>query len=235
MQEDGNLVIYDVDGSSTWNSGTAGRGTGPYKLVMQNDRNLVVYDSTDTALWSSGTTVRDFSIRGYNTNADEDGGGNVVYLDRQHVNCGNDAITRFQLTRAGANTINYRVHCMEGVDSGKSNWKYTTADEDGGGDVRYLDRHKVDCGDKAISDFWLKNQGDGTMKYAFKCSDLVHDNNMCYETITPFDEDGDGNMVYLDRHNVECGEGYALTSFGLERNSNDNRITYRYNCCRMPE
>jgi hypothetical protein len=235
MQEDGNLVIYDVDGSSTWNSGTAGRGTGPYKLVMGNDRNLVVYDSTDTALWSSGTTVRDFSIRGYNTNADEDGGGNVVYLDRQHVNCGNDAITRFQLTRAGANTINYRVHCMEGVDSGKSNWKYTTADEDGGGDVRYLDRHKVDCGDKAISDFWLKNQGDGTMKYAFKCSDLVHDNNMCYETITPFDEDGDGNMVYLDRHNVECGEGYALTSFGLERNSNDNRIAYRYNCCRMPE
>jgi|DEB0MinimDraft_4_1074332.scaffolds.fasta_scaffold25755_2 hypothetical protein len=236
MQEDGNLVIYDVDGSSTWNSGTAGRGTGPYRLVMQNDRNLVVYDSTDTSLWSSGTTTRNFSIRGYNTNADEDGGGHVVYLSRQHVNCGDDAITRFQLTRTGANTINYRVHCMEGVDSGKSDWKYTTADEDGDGDVRYLDRHKVDCGDKAISDFWLKNRADdGTMKYAFRCSDLAHDNNMCYEMITPFNDDGDGNMRYLDRHSVECGEGYALTSFGLERNTNDSRIAYRYNCCRMPE
>lgn len=234
MQDDGNLVIYDVDGAATWNSGTAGQGTGPYRLVMQNDRNLVIFDSTDTALWSSGTTTRKFSIRGYNTNADEDGGGNVVYLDRQHVNCGDDAITRFQLTRAGANTINYRVHCMEGVDSGKSDWKYTAADEDGGGDVRYLNRQKVDCGDTPITDFLLRRPTNNTMSYAYKCSNLAHNGN-CRELVTPHDEDGDGNMVYLDKHNVECGEGEAMTSFRLTRNATNDRVNYTYTCCTMPE
>jgi predicted nucleic acid-binding Zn-ribbon protein len=234
MQDDGNLVIYDVDGAATWNSGTAGQGTGPYRLVMQNDRNLVIFDSTDTALWSSGTTTREFSIRGYNTNADEDGGGNVVYLDRQHVNCGDDALTRFQLTRPSATTISYRVHCMEGVDSGKSDWKYTNADEDGGGNMVYLDRQKVDCGDTPITDFLLRRPTNNTINYAFKCSNLPHNGN-CRELVTPHDEDGGGNTVYLDRQNVECGEGEAMTSFRLTRNATGDRVNYTYTCCTMPE
>jgi hypothetical protein len=163
MQDDGNLVIYDVDGSATWNSGTAGQGTGPYRLVMQNDRNLVIFDSTDTALWSSGTTTRKFSIRGHNTNADQDGGGNVVYLDRQHVNCGDDALTRFQLTRPSANTISYRVHCMEGINSGSTDWKYTNASEDGSGNMVYLDRQHVNCGNTPISEFWLRRPTNNTI------------------------------------------------------------------------
>ena len=234
MQDDGNLVIYDVDGAATWNSGTAGQGTGPYRLVMQNDRNLVIYDSTDTALWSSGTTTRKFSIRGYNTNADEDGGGNAIFLDRQHVNCGDDALTRFQLTRPSATTVSYRVHCMEGVDSGKSDWKYTAADEDGGGNMLYLDRQHVNCGNTPISEFWLRRPTNNTINYAFKCSNLPHNGN-CRELVTPHDEDGGGNMVYLDRQNVKCGEGEAMTSFRLGRNATGDRVNYTYTCCTMPE
>lgn len=234
MQDDGNLVIYDADGAATWNSGTAGQGTGPYRLVMQDDRNLVVYDSTDTAIWSSGTTTRNFSIRGYNTNADEDGGGNVVYLDRQHVNCGDDALTRFHLTRPSASTVSYRVHCMEGVDSGKSDWHYTNADEDGGGNAVYLDRQHVNCGDTPITDFWLRRPTNNTINYAFKCSNLPH-NGQCRELVTQYDDDGGGNMVFLDRQNVECGEGEAMTSFRLGRNPTGNQIYYKYTCCTMPK
>jgi hypothetical protein len=40
---DGNLVIYGKT-KAVWSTGTSGRGTAPYKLVMQGDGNLVIYD-----------------------------------------------------------------------------------------------------------------------------------------------------------------------------------------------
>jgi len=44
-----------------WNSGTSGKGTAPYNLVLQDDGNLVLYDAGSTGpdpalhIWSSGT------------------------------------------------------------------------------------------------------------------------------------------------------------------------------------
>lgn len=233
MQPNGNLVVKGSGTTALWASGTAGKGTGPYRLVMQDDRNLVVYDSTDTALWNSGTTLRNYSSREFNTNATDDGQGNVILLDRQHVDCGDDALTGFKLERPSTNTVNYKVTCMEGVDSGKSEWKTTTKNEQGGGNVIYLDRHKVDCGLTPIVNFKLSNPDDVNMEYAFKCSNLPHD-GACRDLVTSFDETGDGNMVYLDKHNVQCGEGEVMTSFKLGPNESGKRMNYNYTCCRMP-
>lgn len=250
MQGDGNLVIYDVNDTANWASNTNGVGTGPYRLVMQNDRNVVIYDSTNAATWATDTYITDseapaapsapgapaartYSIRGYNTNTGEDGGGNAIYLDRQHVNCGDDALNRFQLTRPGENTINYRVHCLEGVNSGSTDWTGTEANEDGGGNAIYLDRHHINCGMKPISEFWLRRPTDNQINYAYKCSNLSHTNE-CRVLYTPFDDDGGGNAIYLDRHNVQCGEGEAMTEFVLQRNSEGNKIRYGYRCCKMP-
>ena len=55
MQDDGNLVIYEKNGTFKWATGTNGKGTGPYRLMMQTDGNLVVYDSKDVAIWNAGT------------------------------------------------------------------------------------------------------------------------------------------------------------------------------------
>lgn len=55
MQFDGNLVVYDANGNSYWNSGTE-ENPGS-RLVVQNDRNLVIYDSGGKALWSSETPM----------------------------------------------------------------------------------------------------------------------------------------------------------------------------------
>jgi len=177
--------------------------------------------------------ARTYSIRGYNTNTDEDGGGNAVYLDRQHVNCGDDALNRFQLTRPSKNTINYRVHCLEGVNSGSTDWKKTKANEDGGGNAVYLDRHRINCGMKPISKFWLRRPTDNQINYDYKCSNLSHTNE-CRVLSTPFDDDGGGNAVYLDRQNVKCGKGEAMTEFVLRRNPEGNKIRYEYKCCKMP-
>ena len=38
-----------------WQSGSNGKGVGPYRLMMQPDGNLVIYDSKNTATWATGT------------------------------------------------------------------------------------------------------------------------------------------------------------------------------------
>ncbi len=52
MQEDGNLVVYDVAGTARWASGTNGNH-GAF-LRCQDDGNLVVY-SFNGGAWSSNT------------------------------------------------------------------------------------------------------------------------------------------------------------------------------------
>jgi hypothetical protein len=55
MQDDGNLCVYDNGDKLIWQSGSNGKGVGPYRLMMQPDGNLVIYDSKNTATWSTGT------------------------------------------------------------------------------------------------------------------------------------------------------------------------------------
>jgi cell division septation protein DedD len=52
-QTDGNLVLYNVNRTPLWSSGTA--GTSPGHVNMQNDGNLVIYDGSGAPVWSSGT------------------------------------------------------------------------------------------------------------------------------------------------------------------------------------
>jgi len=52
MQEDGNLVISDQDGTPLWAAATAGEGNS---ARFQPDGNLVVYNGAGQALWSTET------------------------------------------------------------------------------------------------------------------------------------------------------------------------------------
>jgi hypothetical protein len=53
MQDDGNLVLYRVNGPALWASGTY--GIAIQHAVMQYDGNLVLYDYAGRARWASGT------------------------------------------------------------------------------------------------------------------------------------------------------------------------------------
>ncbi|WP_051741151.1 protein kinase domain-containing protein [Streptomyces xylophagus] len=52
MQPDGNLVLYDEDGTARWASQTEGTGN---TAVFQEDGNFVVYNAQHQALWASTT------------------------------------------------------------------------------------------------------------------------------------------------------------------------------------
>lgn len=59
MQTDGNLVIYESNGTTPiWASNTAGSGAKNF-LAMQPDANVVLYTSTGTPVWASGTAPPD--------------------------------------------------------------------------------------------------------------------------------------------------------------------------------
>jgi len=56
MQNDGNLVLYDVAARATWSTSTA--GSSGYFATLQVDGNFVLYNLSEAALWSTGTYGR---------------------------------------------------------------------------------------------------------------------------------------------------------------------------------
>lgn len=56
----------------------------------------------------------------------------------------------------------------------------------------------------------------------------------CRAVATPFDLDGGGNAVYLDRQNISCRADEALSQFRLVRNPAGTLYQYQYTCCKVP-
>ena len=63
------------------------------------------------------------------------------------------------------------------------------------------------------------------------CRNGQDESNCCRRGYTPNNAWGDGDAVYLDRHDINCGND-LLTEFQLERPSHDV-IHYRYQCCKF--
>lgn len=81
------------------------------------------------------------------------------YLDRQHVNCGSGAFTGFGLQRSGG-SIRYKFTCSNNVVFEDSQSVSTSSQEDGDGNLHYLDRLWVDCGAiGALSQFHYVRDG----------------------------------------------------------------------------
>ena len=169
-----------------------------------------------------------------NTPDNDWGGGNSIYLDRHTLDCGNDGIQRFQLKRPSGSKIDYKYTCVDGVNASQSGYKYTGSNDWGGGNMIYLDRHKVDCGKKPISRFRLTRPAGNKLRYQFRCSNRNAAGD-CRNTATGWNTPS-SSTIYLDRHNVKCKANEALTSFRLVHNGKSGgakKIRYDYTCCAM--
>ena len=170
------------------------------------------------------------------TPPNDDGGGNLIYLDRHSVDCGDKSImNQFHMNRekdanGSYNKIQYNYTCHTGRE-GKLTQKNSGDNEDGGGNIIYLDRHSVNCEDQFINQFRLTRPSGNTIRYDYKCSDTPVDEETCRTDKIAPQEDGGGNLIYLDRQNVNCKDDEALTKFRLTRPSN-NTIAYEYTCCK---
>lgn len=55
----------------------------------------------------------------------------------------------------------------------------------------------------------------------------------CKDRFTNWNEVGDWNYNYLDRHNVACGPGEMLTQFQLQTGHSPKQTRYQYTCCAL--
>jgi hypothetical protein len=160
------------------------------------------------------------------TPANDDGQGNMLFLDRHHVYCGNDALNALRLYRPTATQIAYDYSCTQMPNTASSD-VFTPDNDDGGGNVIYLDRHTINCEGKALQSLHLLRPTSNTIYYNYRCGDKQLTN--VSDHFTPADEDGGGNAVYLDRQHVSCPTNQVLSYLRLERPTS-NTIRYHYKC-----
>jgi hypothetical protein len=103
----------------------------------------------------------------------------------------------------------------------------TPANDFAGGSMIHLDRHTVDCGDDGLTGFSLDMEGTDKMLYNYKCRDGI-DGTLEAEKDTGSNDWGSNNVIYLDRHTLDCGKK-PIAKFKLERPAS-NKIMYKYTC-----
>jgi hypothetical protein len=116
----------------------------------------------------------------------------------------------------------------------------------GNGSALLLDRQNVDCGDNGIKRFQLVKKADGSYRYDYSCSapfengvnTKANEIKGAVSKSTPLNEDGSvfnmgGNSIFLDRHQVDCGEDGAITQFKLNRAGTTNKYQYDYKCVKI--
>lgn len=165
------------------------------------------------------------------TGFNDEGNGNAVYLDRHNVTCDNEGIQRFRLIRNGQGKYRIDYTCAANGQLGASSNKDTGFNDEGNGNVIYLDRHNVDCGkDSVLSQFQLTRNGQGKFRYNYTCKSSKAPIN-CRDVTTPGNDDGRGNAVYLDRHDLTCADDEVMSRFQLVRPT-PNTIQYQFKCCK---
>jgi hypothetical protein len=112
------------------------------------------------------------------------------------------------------------------INTYTTNWN----DEGPNKESYYLDRHPLYCKDNEVLTQFKLNRDASTNKqqYIYKCMALDKKYNKI-EKETKFDDDGNGNIYYFDRHNVDCGNN-PLVGYRISRDIPNNKIQYKFTC-----
>lgn len=129
---------------------------------------------------------------------------NLNYLDRQSVYCpNNEVMQRFQMGVISHYRFNYHYRCSSGnwrslsCSSHSTNWNTYS-------NMHYLDRHSIDCGDRALQGFdvdshnfrevtgrywwwgWRDRYGDvNKIRYNFRCCTMNDNSPTAYPVANP--------------------------------------------------
>jgi len=108
----------------------------------------------------------------HSTGCSDDGGSNVVYLDRHSLSCPGGAMSSFRLTPCGGGRLRYDYTCAN-IATTTSTSLSTSCSSDGGGNPHFLDRHRLDCGlGNVMAGFQLQRCGNTDMRFDYTCNTL---------------------------------------------------------------
>ena len=162
-----------------------------------NPTNDLVRDvlSKPTALFSIETQET-----GRNDNSKE-----LIFLDRHVLNCGVNPMKSMHLLPDGGR-IYYRYNCLKVVEDGIPLLSDTTKDNGFNDDPNliYYDRQRVWCDDGQYLTKLVGRNSNGNFGYEFVCRTYDVSTPSCNEYYTNYNEATDKELVFLDRHNVEC-------------------------------
>ena len=115
---------------------------------------------------------------------------------------------------------------FDASDANSTQEKSTKPNHWGGGNSIYLDRHNVDCGNKALKGFHLRRPRGNQINYNYQCGGTTSGASINKNSGT--NNWGVGHTLYLDRHKVDCGPN-PLHQFKLTR-PNRSSVRYDYKC-----
>lgn len=169
-------------------------------------------------------------------------GSALKFLFDDHIECDQptSVLNWFRFTRRKPQTL-YRFRCCKLNEGAKYTittklTNYTTLTED----TRDISQHDLDCNNKGlIQSMVLETTSNGEkFRYRYKC--LTTSNSVfmkqsdCYRRVTPWNENGLGNIIYLDRLDVRCElNGFNLNKVDLKIHWKRRLWQYVYRCCRM--
>jgi hypothetical protein len=205
---------------------------------LQENFEAVTTTTTTTVMVNSIA-----SCRKYSTNLNDQGGGRkrkgeTIYFDRHDVQCqGGSAMTGWKLTRGGTrDKIKFEYNCcsFKGNALGQCSNEATRLNDDGGRDRPsiYLDRHNVACRSGTAMSGWRLSRGGTRNKIQinYRCCRVNQGMGRCTTKSTPANAWGDGQTIYLDRHNAQCDGNQIMTTWQLRRPKGD-QINIVYTCC----
>lgn len=183
---------------------------------------------------------------GHNANS-----GQIIYLDRHNVDCGNDFISQFR--GSGAFSISYNCMRSSGLSAGSRGTYYSGGWASGGQhNLNYLDRVNVYCPNGQLMQQYRMNVAGGyRFRYQMTCAMMNWRSLSCSSHSTGWNTYS--SLWYLDRHNVECGGSKALQGFDTDshnfreyagrywwwgwrnRYRTVTKIKYNYRCCSMTD
>ena len=78
-----------------------------------------------------------------------------------------------------------------------------------------------------------RKPGGGQYRFSYTCYDVPGE-KQCQALTTNMNADGggNGNTVYLDRHDVKCPDLHYLSRWHLKRDGKGDNIQFEYTCCK---
>ena len=176
------------------------------------------------------TPAPTYTLLDAQTPANDWGGGNMIFLDRHTLDCGDDGLNQFRLGRPTDTQIQYKYKCLDGINSLANINKDTGSNDWGGGNTIFLDRHNVNCDKNPIAKFRLVRPAGDKIRYDYTCNSKQV-SGACRDVNTGWNQESNMN-IYLDRHDVKCDTGEVITQFKLNRDG-QGKFRYDYKCCKM--
>jgi len=164
--------------------------------------------------------------------------GDIIYLDRQNVECKGGAMSWFRLLRQGEDKIAYKASCVESKALKLKSFENKHTDfntYDGKHSVNYLDRHHVKCDEGTVLQQFrvARNSSKDKIRYDYKC--VKAEILCCSNDDSKKEEMGDKSTFYLDRQSigVENSNDKVLQSFRLISHYSPNRLQYKFRMCKL--